>query len=370
MQLPTILTEISAKDHEKILCLLANKLKIRSEFFGVHPVTLMKTHIYGLLTEDYYVCEKSDGIRVLFIVLPGGSVVVFDRTNKIYSLGLKIPFFKMCMFDTEITFQEHVNHDNVHVNTDGITVDDINKKAENDSNPQKNDVDSAKQKHNDPITSTIENTPDKKENKPPKNKDTEMQTTEYTENYRPPTIHIRIFDTLMFNDEPQVNNPLNVRLNCALYFVQTFYLRFKTADYFKISVKQMCKSYGISCALEQARKYNLVNDGLIFTPVNYPYVFSRCHRLWKWKPPELNTVDFIIKINCFIELVLIHEEREIVMDRYLADDFFMNGEYGFLEKQEVYLPNIPDKSNYGDDDINNCNHDKNIILDNKNTSTT
>ena len=35
------------------------------------------------------------------------------------------------------------------------------------------------------------------------------------------------------------------------------------------------------------------NDGLIFTPMNEPYPkFKKWDKLLKWKPSELNTIDF------------------------------------------------------------------------------
>ncbi|KAI3383163.1 hypothetical protein SNEBB_002338 [Seison nebaliae] len=38
-------------------------------------------------------------------------------------------------------------------------------------------------------------------------------------------------------------------------------------------------------------------DGLVFQPVNDPYTPGRCLAQLKWKPPELNTVDFLFKIE-------------------------------------------------------------------------
>lgn len=38
-------------------------------------------------------------------------------------------------------------------------------------------------------------------------------------------------------------------------------------------------------------------DGLIFQPTMDPYVFGRCKEVLKWKPPQLNTIDFRLKIT-------------------------------------------------------------------------
>lgn len=37
-------------------------------------------------------------------------------------------------------------------------------------------------------------------------------------------------------------------------------------------------------------------DGLLFAPLD-PYVYGRCARLLKWKPPELNTADFLLQVT-------------------------------------------------------------------------
>lgn len=39
------------------------------------------------------------------------------------------------------------------------------------------------------------------------------------------------------------------------------------------------------------------NDGVIFTPVGKPYVVKNCDALLKWKPPHLNSVDFMLKLE-------------------------------------------------------------------------
>jgi len=37
------------------------------------------------------------------------------------------------------------------------------------------------------------------------------------------------------------------------------------------------------------------NDGLIFTKEECPYYPGTCEEIIKWKPKELNTIDFILK---------------------------------------------------------------------------
>ncbi len=41
--------------------------------------------------------------------------------------------------------------------------------------------------------------------------------------------------------------------------------------------------------------FNKETDGVIFTNHYYPYLSDRCLGVLKWKPAELNTVDFLIK---------------------------------------------------------------------------
>lgn len=60
----------------------------------------------------------------------------------------------------------------------------------------------------------------------------------------------------------------------------------------------MWKPYGIAEILEnEIPKLRHENDGLIFTPVADPYKAGTCERLLKWKPSELNTVDFKLVID-------------------------------------------------------------------------
>ncbi len=43
------------------------------------------------------------------------------------------------------------------------------------------------------------------------------------------------------------------------------------------------------------------NDGVIFTPVKMPYVVKNCEALLKWKPPHLNSVDFLLQLTPMVD---------------------------------------------------------------------
>ena len=64
-----------------------------------------------------------------------------------------------------------------------------------------------------------------------------------------------------------------------------------------LSIKKMYKPYAISELLDKvipSQKHG--NDGLIFTPVHLPYRLGTCRHMYKWKPAELNSVDFLVRV--------------------------------------------------------------------------
>lgn len=64
---------------------------------------------------------------------------------------------------------------------------------------------------------------------------------------------------------------------------------------FKMRMKQMWKPYGLRELFERViPAQGHENDGLIFTPVKDAYRAGTCHRLLKWKPSEMNSIDFML----------------------------------------------------------------------------
>lgn len=47
--------------------------------------------------------------------------------------------------------------------------------------------------------------------------------------------------------------------------------------------------------LVEADKLMHENDGLIFTVDECPYYPGTCEQIWKWKPIEQNSIDFVLR---------------------------------------------------------------------------
>lgn len=118
-----------------------------------------------------------------------------------------------------------------------------------------------------------------------------------------------IFDGLMFNAKNLCSLDLNGRLqviqNDVIGPLSARTKRKATSEKeisvyeqefpFKMRMKQMWKPYGLRELFERVIPLQgHENDGLIFTPVKDAYQAGTCHRLLKWKPSEMNTIDFMI----------------------------------------------------------------------------
>ncbi len=111
-----------------------------------------------------------------------------------------------------------------------------------------------------------------------------------------------IFDALMFQARSLTQQPLPARLQVIQNdVIGSWKARVKASDEpypFKLQLKQMWKPYGLRELFERViPAQGHENDGLIFTPVQDPYLAGTCHRLLKWKPSEMNSIDFLIVKN-------------------------------------------------------------------------
>lgn len=73
------------------------------------------------------------------------------------------------------------------------------------------------------------------------------------------------------------------------------------------------------------------NDGVIFSPVGMPYQVRNCPALLKWKPPELNSIDFALQLEQTIDP---KRNNQPSVKCYIA----YQGERGPVRMREVYFP--------------------------------
>lgn len=111
-------------------------------------------------------------------------------------------------------------------------------------------------------------------------------------------VHFLGFDVLCYNGK-DLRGDGSFDLKKRLHFLNEIINSLSNSDYYKISAKQYYFGNVFSGAkriLDTVSEKFYENDGLIFTPVNEPYpVVKKWSGLLKWKPAELNTIDFFVK---------------------------------------------------------------------------
>ncbi|KIX98479.1 uncharacterized protein Z520_05780 [Fonsecaea multimorphosa CBS 102226] len=215
-----------------------------TSFPGAQPVSFSAEHIQELKSQDYYVCEKTDGLRYLLYLTQDGDRGIhyfIDRKNDYwYVPNLHFPHHD------DKTFRRF------HTNTilDGELVED---------------------KYPD----------------------------------REPVIKFLVFDCLVLDSVVFMQRPLDKRLAYfQTHVLQPYNAMFKQhPDYTRPFVLQD-KQNEFSYALEKMFKEVIPkvkqmhgNDGLIFTCRDAPYKMGTDPHILKWKPPSENTVDFLLHID-------------------------------------------------------------------------
>ncbi|KAG9306081.1 hypothetical protein G9A89_015985 [Geosiphon pyriformis] len=229
---------------------------IRQLFPGAQPVSFEASHFKLLETEDYFVCEKSDGIRYIMIAClspKGYATFLLDRKNKIQFVeGLQLPLREdptKCHHETLM---------------DGELVVDLEG--------------------------------DKK------------------------SLRFLVFDLMVINGNVVTQRSLSTRLGMfrqdVIEPLETALAKnpeLAMKQPFSVELKEMERSYGLPKVFQQIPYLKHANDGLVFTPVKMPYVSGTCHKLLKWKPVDSNTVDF--KIN-----VIWNSERKPSYQLFIANN--------------------------------------------------
>ncbi|KAJ5088282.1 hypothetical protein N7456_011898 [Penicillium angulare] len=219
-------------------------------FPGAQPVSFSAKHLAELQREDYYVCEKTDGIRCLMYFARGDPEsetpeihYLIDRKNDYrFVPGLHFPL------PEDDSFQSY------HVDTlvDGELVNDIYEDG--------------------------------------------SQQLKYL-----------VFDCLVLDGQSLMHRTLDKRL---AYFKEkvlkpynAMYRKFpeeKQHRAFAVEDKSTQVSYGIEMMfreiIPQVKQIH-GNDGLIFTCRSTPYRIGTDEHILKWKPPSENTIDFRMRLE-------------------------------------------------------------------------
>ncbi|OLL25789.1 mRNA-capping enzyme subunit alpha [Neolecta irregularis DAH-3] len=250
--IPTIPGELLADTHMALLRRQVASILGRrvDEFPGAQPVSFATHHLDQLRQRDFFVCEKSDGVRCLMFITsepdrdpsrPCREVVyLIDRKNHYYQvprLHFPLPDDPTCK-----TF-----HDRTILDGELVI-------------------------------------------------DTEADGSQ--------VMRYLVFDCLVINGKNLIKRDYSKRLghvqNLLLKPLQKFLkanLTFSRDMPFRVEFKEMQFAYGLSLLFNKLLpELKHGNDGLIFTSWDAPYVFATNENILKWKPAEENSIDFQLRL--------------------------------------------------------------------------
>ncbi|KAI8149722.1 mRNA capping enzyme [Fennellomyces sp. T-0311] len=225
---------------------VAELLQMRSyRFPGAQPVSFGSQQLKDLEKEDYYVAEKSDGVRCLALLTVNdrkeSKVYLFDRKSNFHVVdNIQFPIpqdpsFRKCHTDTII---------------DGEIVLD----TEPDGSTQ---------------------------------------------------LRFLLFDCLVIQKKLLITRDLMKRLGYLRSdIIRPHHAMLKKNPHmrkhqpFAVEFKEQQFTYHLDVVFKQiipALKHG--NDGLIFTAVNAPYALGTCEKMIKWKPANENSIDFKVRLK-------------------------------------------------------------------------
>ncbi|KAJ7510033.1 mRNA capping enzyme, catalytic domain-containing protein [Mycena galericulata] len=208
-------------------------------FPGSQPVSFAKGDLVKLESQDFWVCEKSDGIRVLLLV----HTDLNSRSQTVYLIDRKNDYYEL----QGLFFPHHENPQMPLQNTvvDGELVFDV-----------------------DPRTNQE-------------------------------TLRFLAFDCLVVNNQNIMSRPLDKRYGRLKEWFYKPFAKMKQdhshvtkTHPFDIRVKEISLSYHAEQVFADIPNLQHGNDGLIYTCVNTPYTPGTDPNILKWKPPSENSIDF------------------------------------------------------------------------------
>ncbi|SCM05249.1 RNA guanylyltransferase, putative [Plasmodium chabaudi chabaudi] len=352
----------------------------RKGFPGSNPVSLTKHNIKNLFNKDYLICEKTDGVRY-FLFIVSNTTFLIDRNYDIFKNDMHIPTIdnlevkqQLTLLDGELVEDTIYNEKKgveekkiVYLIYDGLFIQrkDITnlsylerltnvynyvitplkmyknqKKAKkndqplnnNDNNDNDNDVgeiesaNSKKRKNttnpdeetkND-IDNSLENLPNQND----ENNENDEKNKRENQKELAFSVENKISDepAELTGDEGSDLESENTEEEPLSIYLKDFY-----------SISQ------ISELLKVMKKLPHTSDGIIFTPLNYPYVTGNFYQLLKWKPLNLNTVDFGIETIYDDNNIPVKFELFIAINGIRASYKCYLAEYGDVYKQLLQM---------------------------------
>lgn len=254
-------------------------------FPGSNPISLTRFNVKNIFKKEYLICEKTDGVRY-FLFAASGTTFFIDRNYEIYKRSIHVPMKEdlekhqqLTLLDGELVedviYNEEMGIEEkkfVYLIYDGLYIH-----RKNITNLSY--LDRLKHVYNDVIVPL-------KQYKITEAKNTERNSTGKTSFYSN-----RKKNTLTA-DKANKKQPGNENATAddisdssddfpvdQEYLIEIYLKDFYTVDKINVLTKIM-------------KKLPHPSDGIIFTPLYDPYVTGTCYTLLKWKPLNLNTVDF------------------------------------------------------------------------------
>ncbi|PKK70276.1 mRNA capping enzyme, alpha subunit [Rhizophagus irregularis] len=243
-----------------------------SNFPGAQPISFNSAHLQELQNENYFVCEKTDGTRILIYITcdnSGQQVFLIDRKNYyrfVPSLFFPIP--------DDPTFSQF-HHETL---IDGELVND-------------------------------------------------------TESDGEITLKLLTFDLLVIDRKNLMNRPLTSRLG---YLKENIIKPYKNmllkrpelvqTQPFIIDLKQMEFSYGLDKVLDSIPNLRHSSDGLIFTSSIAGYKTGTFEKMLKWKPPNENSIDFLLRYD-------FQDDED--KPRFCLHKWIANNEHAYYDEMHV-----------------------------------
>ncbi|KAH7110561.1 mRNA capping enzyme, catalytic domain-containing protein [Dendryphion nanum] len=249
--------QLQHHDAEQLRVHVQSLLKTKNRSFpGAQPVSFGREHIQELKQQEYFMCEKTDGLRCLlfltYIENEHGAFVpatlLIDRKNNYYDIQppLWIPHYEHPNDEDKFLFQTILDGELVY---------------------------------------------DKVQGQPK------------------PRLMFYVFDCLVVDGNSCMDRPLDKRLGRLKEWVLRPHEKARALQQqrgrpihepFRIKEKEMQVSYHLERMFRDVLpRLPHGNDGLIFTCKNTPYHPGTDRHILKWKPPHENTIDFKLKLGEF-----------------------------------------------------------------------